>query len=80
MMNKKTWGIFCKGNEIENVKEKLTKRGHDIFEVRPLTMSEKLTYIKDPILFANEPHVVMFHATTLQYKWLLFRNGYSKVF
>ena len=80
-MMKKAWGILCMKNEVEDMKKALEKRDMDIFEVRPLTLEEKFNYTrKDPLLFMNEPHIVMFHATTLQYKWFLFRNELSKVF
>ena len=78
-MKEKAWGIFCNKNEVETMKAKLEKFGRDIFEVRPLTVVEKLTYVKDPVLLANEPYIIMFHATTLQYRWFLFKNRLTKV-
>ena len=79
MMKTKAWGLFCNKDEVETMSAKLEKSGLDIFEVRPLTMIEKFTYVKDPILFANEPHIVMFHATTLQYRLFMFRNRLTRV-
>lgn len=79
-MKVKAWGIFCTANEVVNMKEALEKKGMDIFEVRPLTTVEKITYKINPYLLINEPHIVMFHATTLQYKWFLLKNRLTKVF
>lgn len=78
-MRTKAWGIFCSKNEVEIMKGKLEKSGRDIFEIRPLTYMERMTYVKDPILFSNEPHIIMFHATTLQYRWFTFINRLTRV-
>lgn len=80
-MMKKAWGIICKENEVEDIEKALEKRNMDVFEVRPLSYMEMITYLKD-ICCRDESYIVMFHATTLQYKWFLFRfrNGLSKVF
>ena len=78
-MKEKAWGIFCNKDEVETMKAKLEKSGRDVFEVRPLTIIEKLTYVKDPILFTSEPYIIMFHATTLQYRWFMFKNSLPRV-
>lgn len=78
-MKEKAWGIFCKQDEVEVLSERLENADLDIFEVRPLTFVEKLTYVKDPGLLINEPYVIMFHATTLQYRTFIFRNNLTRV-
>lgn len=78
-MKERAWGIFCRRDEVETMSEKLERSGRDIFEVRPLTAVEKLAYVHDPILFANEPYIIMFHASTLQYRWFIFKNRLTRV-
>lgn len=78
-MKEKAWGIFCSKDEIETMSMRLEKYGRDIFEVRPLTMAERIAYVKDPMLFINEPYIIMFHATTLQYRWFIFKNRLTRV-
>lgn len=70
----KSWGIFAIEEEVERVKDIIEKEGLEIFEVRKLTFWERLTYCKDPILFWNNPWVIMFKASRLQYKVLIFKN------
>lgn len=79
-MREKAWGVFCNRNEVETMSVKLKKAGLDIFEVRPLTMVERMTYLKYPTaLLYSEPCIVMFHATTLQYRWFIFKNRLTRV-
>ena len=78
---KKAWGIFCSEHEVETIKKRLEKRRLDIFEVRPLTLIEKITYVNHPNLYnCVEPYIVMFHATALEYKMFIFMNKLTKVF
>ncbi len=69
-MKKKCWGIFVMGNEVEQMKE-IVENKYEVFEVRKLTFTEKLTYCKDPALFASEPWIIMFRSTRLQYLMLI---------
>lgn len=78
-MKERAWGIFCNKDEVETLSKKLERFGRDIFEVRPLTIYERLAYVKDPVLFANEPYIIMFHASTLQYRWFVFKNNLARV-
>lgn len=77
---KKSWGIFCMEKEVELVKDQVDKKGLEIFEVRKLNFWEKLQYCKDPMLFANEPWIIMFRASTFQYKMLFWKLKLRKVF
>lgn len=77
---KKQWGIFCIKEEVETIKEKLNKAELEIFEVRPLTVCEKIAYVKDPMMYINDPYIVMFRATKWQYRKFLFNNRLAKVF
>lgn len=76
----KKWGIFCMEKEVEQIKEQVEKKGLEIFEVRKLTFWEKLQYCKDPALYANEPWIVMFKASKLQYYKLLWKLKLKPVF
>lgn len=70
---KKDWGIFCMEKEVERIKEEIERNGYEVFEVRKLSFWEKLTYCKDPVLFANDPWVVMFRSTRVGYYKLLLK-------
>ena len=70
MFKEKCWGIFVMGNEVERMKETVEKK-YEVFEVRKLTFAEKLTYCKDPVLFASDPWIIMFRSTRLQYIMLI---------
>ena len=72
-MKKKRWGIFAMEKEVEQIKEIVVKKGCEIFEVRKLNYWEKLMYCKDPLLFANEPWIIMFEGTRLQYQMLIWK-------
>ena len=76
----KQWGIFTTKSELNKIKRKVEKNGLEIFEVRELSYVEKLTYIKDPLLFVNEPYIIMFNATEDEYKSLLRKLKLSTVF
>lgn len=78
-MKKHCWGIFVIGKEAERIKEFIEKKGYEVFEVRELTMFEKLTYCKDPFTFDNDPWIIMFRATRLQYKLLIWKLGLTPV-
>lgn len=71
-MKKKCWGIFVMENEVERMKEIVEKK-YEVFEVRKLTFWEKLSYCKDPVLYANEPWIIMFRSTRLQYNLLIWK-------
>lgn len=77
---KKQWGIFCMEEEVEQIKEKVEKRGLKVFEVRKLNFLEKLQYCKDPVLFANDPWIVMFEASNMQYYMALWKLKLKPVF
>ena len=77
---KNQWGVFCTEQELNKIEEVIRKKGLEIFEMRKLTMAEKVMYIKDPILFINEPHIIMFNATKWQYKSLVRKLKLNKVF
>ena len=72
-MKIKQWGIFVMEKEVEQIKEIVENKGYEVFEVRKLTYWEKLTYCKDPLLFANDPWIIMFRATRLQYRLLIWK-------
>ena len=76
----KQWGIFATKKELNKVQKAVEKRGLEIFEVRELTFIEKLTYIKDPILLVNDPHVIMFNATENEYKTVCKKLKLNPVF
>lgn len=71
-MKKKCWGIFVMEKERDRIKEEVEKK-YEVFEVRELTFWEKLQYCKDPVLYANDPWIIMFRATRLQYKLLIWK-------
>lgn len=76
----KQWGIFATKKELNKIKRKVEKNGLEIFEVRELTFAEKLTYVKDPIMFINDPHIIMFNATEEEYNSLLRKMKLTPVF
>ena len=76
----KQWGIFTTKKELNKIKRKIEKKGLEIFEVRELTYAEKLTYIKDPLLFINDPHIIMFNATDEEYNSLITKMKLTIVF
>ena len=76
----KQWGIFTTKKQLNKTKRVVEKKGLDIFEVRELTYLEKLTYVKDPILFVNEPHIIMFNATEDEYKTVCKKLKLTPVF
>ena len=76
----KQWGIFTTKKELNKIKRKIEKNGLEIFEVRELTFIEKLTYVNDPLLFVNEPHVIMFNATDEEYNTIIKKLKLTPVF
>ena len=74
------WEIFTTKKELKHYIKVIQKKGIEIFEVRELTYIEKLTYISDPIMFINKPHIIMFNATEEEYKTLLKELDLSPVF
>lgn len=76
----KQWGIFATSKEVNKMKRKVEKNGLEIFEVRELTFMEKLVHINDPILFVNDPHVIMFYATEEEYNSLIRKLKLTPVF
>ena len=79
-MRKKNWGIFVMEHEVEQTKEVIEQKGYEVFEVRKLTYWEKILYCKDSILVANEPWIIMFKSTSLQYNLLKWKLRLSTVF
>lgn len=71
-MKQKQWGIFVMEKELERIKEEVEKK-YEVFEVRKLTFWEKCMYCKRPVLYVNEPWIIMFRATRLQYKLLVWK-------
>lgn len=76
----KKWGIFCMEKEVELVKEQIKNRGYEVFEVRKLNYWEKLQYCKNPVLFTNDPWIVMFNASSFQYHMLIWKLKLKPVF
>lgn len=74
------WGIFCIEKEVEQVKEMVEKKGLEVFEVRKLNFWEKLQYCKDPALYCNEPWIIMFKASKIQYYKLIMKLKLKPVF
>lgn len=74
------WGIFVMKKELDKIMKVMDKRKIEVFEVRELNYMEKLTYVKDAILFVNEPHVIMFNATEREYKSLCKKLHLTPVF
>lgn len=79
-MKTKQWGIFAIEKEVELIKEIVEKKGYEVFEVRKLNFWEKLMYCKDPLLYANDPWVIMFNATQWQYKRLVWKLKLKPIF
>ena len=81
MFDMKQWGVFVTKAELNNMIKKIQKFGYNIFEVRELTMMEKLTYINDDIVLATgHPHIIMFEATDRGYQRLLRKLNLVSVF
>lgn len=78
-MKNEAWSVYCIKDDVEMVLARLKKSGLDLLEVKPLTAVEGVEQVKNPILYIDEPHVIMFHATKLQYERFLFENRRSNV-
>lgn len=62
------WGIFTTEKELERMLRRVKLAGFEVFEVRPLSMIEKLTYVVDDArLYINNPHIIMFRTTEEKY-------------
>lgn len=76
----KQWGIFAMKKELDKIMKIMDKHNIEVFEVRELNFVEKLTYIKDAIMFVNDPHIIMFNATECEYKSLCRKLHLTPVF
>ena len=80
-MTMERWGIFTTKGELDDMIERVNKAGFEIFEVRPLTFTEKMVYVQnDARLFVNEPQIIMFNTTKSKYKRFIRRNKLRGVF
>lgn len=75
------WGIFTTEKELNKMLRRIKRAGFEIFEVRALSLAEKLTYLaNDPRLYINNPHIIMFKATEKEYKRFVRRRRLSIIF
>lgn len=64
----KKWGIFTTEKELKKMLRRVELAGFEVFEVRPLSIIEKLTYVVDDAhLYINNPHIIMFRTTEKKY-------------
>lgn len=75
------WGIFTTKKELNKMLRRVKRAGFEIFEVRELSLVEKITYLaNDPRLYINEPHIIMFRATEEEYHRFIRRRRLSIIF
>lgn len=75
------WGIFTTEKELDKMLRRVTHAGFEVFEVRALSLMEKITYLaNDPHLYINNPHIIMFKATEKEYKRFVRRRRLSIIF
>ena len=73
----KKWALFTLKDEIEQTKETVKAAGLEPFEVREVSLIEKLAY---GILVSAPLWIVMFEATEDEYNALVQKNELTKVF
>ena len=73
----KNWGLFTLEDEIEQTKETVKAAGLEPFEVREVSLIEKLVY---GILVSAPLWIVRFEATEDEYNALVQKNELTKVF
>ena len=62
------WGIFVTEKELKRMLRHVERARFEVFEVRPLSLIEKLTYVADDAhLYVNNPHIIMFRTTEEKY-------------
>jgi hypothetical protein len=73
----KKWALFTLEDEIEQTKETVKAAGLEPFEVREVSLIEKLAY---GIPVSAPLWIVMFEATEDEYNALIQKNELTKVF
>ncbi len=74
------WGIFALKSEVDEAKQLIESAGLEIFEVREVTMLEKIVYCPGMTDRTIDLWIVMFYATKDEYVALLETNDLAKVF
>lgn len=75
------WGLFVTKEELDESVRLIEQAGFDIFEVRPLTFMEMLTYIGNDIRQCSKAlHVIMFNATKEAYENFINNHECTRVF
>lgn len=64
----KDWGIFTTKKELNRMLRRVERAGFEVFEVRPLSLIEKVTYVANDVdLYLGDPHIIMFRTTEEKY-------------